>query len=374
MVEIPPGEKVNKHPKLLFYPRDNKGSGFYRMLLPASKLKDMGLTEVRIVQDWNDEDVKWADVVIFQRLVENEWIEIIERIKAEEKHVVYEIDDLLYGIPPSNEGAWTYWNPITYHTGRAFHIMKVCDAITVTTDRLAVEYAMINPKVHILPNYLDKDLWDNPKDWTLMDWNIYQKRKNDDIIRIGWAGAASHRIDLEMISKIITKLCEKHKNVHFVSMGFTPKGVFDMITPADHKCSHCGSGGQLEVVGGVDLLKYPGVLKSLALDIGIAPIVENSFNECKSDLKYKEYSALGIPTVASNIKPYSISLKHGSTGYLASSGQEWFNYLEMLILNRGLREEMGKKAYQFYRENTIDKHIHEWLDVYRRIANPRFNW
>jgi O-antigen biosynthesis protein len=374
MIELPPDPQPNMNPKLLFYPRDNKGSGFYRMLLPASKLKDMGLAEVKVAMEFKEDLVKWADVVIFQRLDEPEWYNIIEKMKADDKYVVYEIDDLLYGVDPKNESAWQYWNPATLHLGGALKIMSICNAMTTTTDRLAMEYLQVNPKISVLPNYLDKDLWDVPNGWSLEDWNLYYKKKNDDIIRMGWFGSASHQSDLEMVSNIITKICRDNPNVHFTVFGFTPKDVFGMIPLRDTKCSHCGGEGQLEFFDGVPILEYPAKMKSLALDIGIAPITETAFNECKSDLKFKEYSALGIPTVASNIKPYSVSIKNGVTGYLAGSGQEWYNYLELLIKDRGKREEMGKNAYQFYRENTIDKHIHKWLDIYRRIANPKFRW
>jgi glycosyltransferase involved in cell wall biosynthesis len=375
MIEGLPGDRpLNLKPRLLFMPRDNKGAGFYRMLLPASKLKDMGITETEVTYGWNDKLVDWADVIILQRPSETDFYGLIEETRGKGKKVIYEIDDLLYGVAPENAGAWEFWNPETGHLGRALKIMTMCNAITVTTERLAAEYALVNRNIHVLPNYLDKDQWEVPKNWTITDWNFYYRKKYDDIIRIGWAGSASHKVDLEMIAKVLVKIANKYPQVHFILMGFTPKDTFGMIPLRGTKCSHCGAEGQLEIEEGTDLLNYPNKLKSLAFDIGLAPIVENSFNECKSDIKLKEYGALGIPVVASGIKPYSPSLKHGVTGYLATNGKEWFDYLELLIQDRGKREEMGKSAYQFYQENTIDRHINEWLDVYRIVVNPHYPW
>ena len=358
---------------LLFQNRDNLGCGFYRMLLPASKIKDAGLANVQVNMAWDWEQVKWADVVIMQRASDPEAYELIDKAHAMNKKIVYEIDDLLYGVNPQTNG-WTGWNPISEQLGRALKIMGMCDAITVTTKRLANEYYLHNKNVKVLPNYLDADLWNQPSNWTPQDWDAFYKKKFDDTIRILWAGASSHKLDLELISDIMTRICEKHPNVQFILFGFRPQDVFPRIPLRNVPCPHCGAEGQLVLENGVPLLEYPSKLKSLAADIGIAPIIENSFSQGKSDLKLKEYAACGIPMVASNIKPYSESLKHDVFGYLATTGKEWYDYLEILIQNAELRQQMGKAARRWYQDNTIDKHIMEWINVYNELVFMKYQW
>lgn len=360
---------------LLWLPRDNKGCGFYRMLMPANWIMKKGLANVKISNGWNMEEVKWANVIIIQRPSDWQAYDAIEEAKSMGKKIVFEIDDLLQLVNPNNY-AYEYWTPIGANLGRSLNLMKLCNAVTTTTPRLANEYALFNRRMFVIPNYLDPDLWNQPKSWSTKEWNDYYKRKNDDIIRIGWTGAASHRQDLEMISGIITKLCKKYKNVQFSMLGFTPKEIFSTIPLREGTCPHCGAEGQLEADKGVPVLEYPDKLKSMAFDIGIAPIIETGFNECKSDLKLKEYAAIGVPVVASNIKPYSESLKDGvgKRGYLASNGKDWYNYLEMLILDKDLRERLGKNNRRWYEENTIDKHIYKWIEVYKELVDVKFNW
>lgn len=150
--------------------------------------------------------------------------------------------------------------------------------------------------------------------------------------------------------------------------------LFQEISSDTNLCTHCGHGGQLEKIDGIDLLYYPSKLKEGAFDMAIAPLAETSFNQGKSDLKIKEYAALGIPVVATNMKPYSESVKDGYTGFLASTAKEWYDSLELLIKDKELRERLGKNIYRWHRQNTIDKHIHEWMQFYGRVVSMKYKW
>ena len=55
---------------------------------------------------------------------------------------------------------------------------------------------------------------------------------------------------------------------------------------------------------GVAIEAYPAKLASLNLDLGLAPLEINLFNECKSNLRLLEYGACGIPVVCTDIRPY----------------------------------------------------------------------
>jgi len=358
--------------RLLFIPRDQKGCGFYRMMVPANEIKKQDLADVLLQFGWNWEAVNWAQIIIVQRPTDPRYYEWWEQAQTQGKKIIYELDDFVNAIGPTNP-AYSFWNPLGANFARAMKLIKRVDAMQVTTARLQKEYALYCPRIESLPNCLDSTIWDIPA-WTASKWDEFYKRKNDNIIRIGWTGAASHYEDLQLIEDVITKICQKYKNVHFCLMGYHGKDLFQKISLAKGSCPHCGQTGQLEKIPGIDLLYYPSKLRECAFDIGIAPLIETGFNQCKSDIKIKEYAAVGIPVIATRMKPYSESVKEGFTGFLASTAKEWFNALELLIKDEGLRKRLGKNNYRWYKQNTIDKHIHKWIEFYTRVASFRYKW
>jgi len=363
--------------RILFIPRDNAGCGFYRMMVPANELKKQDLADVRLRDVWTWEDVEWAHIVVVQRQSEQQAFESIEQAQAMGKKIVYEIDDLLQGVEPNNP-AFSYWSPMGPNLGRALNLMRKCNAMQVSTPRLRNEYSLWNKNISVLPNYLDKTVW-STDNWTDEEWKEFYERKNDDIIRIGWVGAHSHYYDLQVVEQIITKLCKKYTNVHFCLMGYWGESkqgpnLFRELVPSTTVCSHCQEGGQFEKIPGADLLYYPKKLRQAAFDIAIAPLIETGFNEAKSDVKIKEYAALGIPVVASGVGPYRESVQQGYTGFLASTGKDWFDALEKLIKDKELRLRLGKNNYEWYKRNTIDTHIHDWLNFYYRVVSYQRIW
>src|SRR3546814_14721972 len=53
--------------------------------------------------------------------------------------------------------------------------------------------------------------------------------------------------------------------------------------------------------------------RSIDYAVGVAPLSDTTFNRSKSDIKFLELAALGIPTIASDVAPYR-SIRHGETG------------------------------------------------------------
>ena len=363
--------------KLLFIPRDKHGCGFYRMLVPANEIKRQNLADVVVEYGWNWETVKWADIIIIQRMTDIEAFDAIDKAHSVGKRIIYELDDFIQSVSPSNP-SFSFWDLSGPNVARALKIMQRCDAVTVSTERLRNEYLLWNNNVGVLPNYLDKNIWNNPA-WKTKHWESYYKKKNDGIIRIGWSGAGSHYHDLQIVEEIMTKICKKYSNVNFLLFGYDGKStkgrdLFQSISSANTICPHCKKSGQLEKIPGIDLLYYPSKLKESAFDIAIAPLIETSFNEGKSDLKIKEYAALGIPVIASKVKPYSLSVKHDCTGFLASTGKEWFDSIELLIKDEELRKRLGKNNHEWYKQNTIDKNIHKWIEFYTRVCSFSLKW
>ena len=176
-------------------------------------------------------------------------------------------------------------------------------------------------------------------------------------IRLGWQGGNSHYHDLYMIAPAIKRILSKYDNTKFVFFGdLGLKGLFKDVDES-----------RIEWNNWVSNAAYPYKLATLNFDIGLCPIVDDKFNSCKSTLKYLEYSALKVPTIASNIPPYSLDITHNENGLL-SSEDNWFNAMEELVLDENKRNELAESAYCNVLENhNSDTKAYLWLDAYKSL-------
>jgi glycosyltransferase involved in cell wall biosynthesis len=77
-------------------------------------------------------------------------------------------------------------------------------------------------------------------------------------------------------------------------------------------------------------------------DIGLAPLPDNRFTRGKCSFKVLEYSAAGLPVVASPVGTNSDYVKDGVTGFLADGARQWTDRMMQLIQRPELRRKMGQ--------------------------------
>jgi GT2 family glycosyltransferase len=107
-------------------------------------------------------------------------------------------------------------------------------------------------------------------------------------------------------------------------------------------------------------------------DIFIAPLVDDLFNSCKSAIKFFEYSALGVPGVYSNVPSYSSVIKNGYDGFLASTPNEWLDFLGELIEDPEARIEIASNAQETIRKKwLLSKNAHLWLEAYQETLGEK---
>ena len=127
----------NRLARILIIPGDKKGCGFYRMMLPANTLIEQQLAEVNVSFLLSSEEMHWADLIVIQRPSSWDALEYVRAARSFGKKVVYELDDYLPGVIPTNPGI-KWWDLMTGTTGRTLEILQNCDAVTTTTQRLAL--------------------------------------------------------------------------------------------------------------------------------------------------------------------------------------------------------------------------------------------
>lgn len=355
----PTNAKFN--PKLktvLFVLRDTSGCGFYRCLQPALALRRRGLMNtITDIQNTTREHIMQADLVVIQSPGAITLMQALNFALEQKKPVLVEIDDFLHMVSPYNPG-YEAWRPETLYLHRFVEACKRAQGMTVSTPQLAREYGVFNKNIYVLPNYLDEN-----------KWTLNQTKQQDGVIRIGWAGGNAHIQDLEMLVPVITKIVKEYKGkVKFETMGLMKqelKAAFPLVEYHD-KCPSCGFQGECVTHSGEHLENYPLVLASHGWDIAIAPVVNNSFNNAKSDIKLKEYAAVGFPTIASKVTPYEEAKDLGCEILLAKNFEEWYNSIKTLIDNPEKRTAMVRHNNEWVKNQWIDENITKYFDVYSR--------
>ena len=94
----------------------------------------------------------------------------------------------------------------------------------------------------------------------------------------------------------------------------------------------------------VDFLKLQE--KMADVDVNLAPLLENDFTNCKSELKFFESAIVETPTLATPTFAFKNSIKHGETGFLCRAG-EWLPTLEKLYSDPSLRKKIALAAKDY---------------------------
>ena len=115
---------------------------------------------------------------------------------------------------------------------------------------------------------------------------------------------------------------------------------------------------------------YDWLGKNADWDIGIIPLVNTDFNKCKSELKYIEFSALGVPVVASDVNVYNESIENGVTGFLVNDEDEWVDRLSLLIEDPVLRNGIVNNAREDILNNySLQSRADQWDEIFKRLMD-----
>jgi glycosyltransferase involved in cell wall biosynthesis len=98
-------------------------------------------------------------------------------------------------------------------------------------------------------------------------------------------------------------------------------------------------------------------------DIGIVPLLPCGFNEGKSWLKALEYMTVGVPVVVTDLPEQRLLVTHGVNGFLAKTPEEMASFVQMLVNDPELRQDMARAAHKRAAELTIEKTSRCWEDA-----------
>ncbi len=264
-------------PVVLAHQADPWGCGNYRIIKPFAAMKEAGLVDGMLSEGLLqvvDLERYNPDSIVLQRQIGDERLEAMRRIKAFSRAFkVYELDDYLPNLPMKSVHREHMPKDILKSLRRGLGFV---DRFVVSTQPLAEAFAGLHDDIRVVENRLPLDWWGG----------LHGARRRGQKPRVGWAGGASHTGDLELLLDVVRELAGE---VEWVFFGMCPEKLQPYVK---------------EVHAGVDIDRYPAALAALNLDLAIAPVEQNLFNECKSNLRLLEYGACGFPVVCSDLVCY----------------------------------------------------------------------
>jgi glycosyltransferase involved in cell wall biosynthesis len=293
------------------------------------------------------ERVSLGDAVLIQRdfpRFTHQYQEIVARARAEGKPIIFEIDDLLLELPVDHPD-----RPIYYYTPALFPMLRAiveADAVTTSTPALLAYLRPFNDNTYLLPNFLDDRLW---------TFRTPVVKDRDDPVVLGYMGSTSHKPDLEQVVPVLLRLVDRYKEKIILRFwgGDPPLQMRHLQN--------------VEWIP-MSLPDYPKFVSEFSQqesDIFIAPLQDTFFNQCKSPLKFLEYSTMAVAGVYSNILPYQEVIIHAENGFLAGTANEWETCLRELIESPALRYSIGLKAQRSVQEKwRLSQNSNLWKDFY----------
>ncbi len=290
---------------------------YQRKALPATAL---GLIKSAVMRVSDLVIARKADVVLIQRESMLFGPPIIERLIARglKRPMVLDLDDATYVA---------YDSPTYGALGKLKWFSKTDDLIRWASlvtcgNRSIAEYATSKgTKARIVP--------------TVVDTEIFRPMERDgdrEVPVLGWIGTHSTFPYLESSFTVLSRIAQEHR----FSLKIVGAGRKDIAIP--------------KVV--VETLAWDldrEVRDFQSIDIGLYPIdtkLYGNWAQGKSGFKAVQYMAVGVPYVATPIGGSAEIGVADKTHLFASTHDEWYRNLKLLIADERLRKEMGAAGRQ----------------------------
>lgn len=407
--------------KVLVVPSDRTGVGYFRSTKPHISLETNYPDEFHVDIDYapqleNDEWLKQYDIIHYHRTLGpyEMMSNTLERIHNLGIITIMDLDD--------------YWSPGKHHPAyllikqsgmdkKILENIKLAQNVMTTTPVFADEIRRYNKNVYIMPNAIDpkeKQYKPNPE--------------SSDKVRIGWLGGSSHLEDLRLLEGMVGRLKGDNllDKVQFVLCGFDLRGMKTLINeqtgerkqvpikPMEsvwyqyekiftNNYSTISEGYKNHLLkftkgeyDGVENEPYRRVwtkpISTYAsnynlFDVSLAPLVDNTFNKVKSQLKVIEAGFHKKALIAQDFGPYQIDLKHvydkpkkgqpitmnedGNALLVPTSKnhKDWYRNVKKMILNPDLVTELSDRLHETVKDMySIDNVTSNRRDLYKKLV------
>lgn len=296
--------------------RGPTSSGFIRLIAPLSTDAARDSIEFCILDGPDDPRLHDCDAVVVQRVAVGDLgtaNALVRRLRARGQLLFVDNDDAFALLDSTHPEAEAYRDKDAVLR----HLLAAADQAWFSTPALCDAYRARNGEV--VANTLDPRLWRD-----------YRKPSRTlaagPCLQLLYMGTATHDADFALVLPALDRL-------HAAHPGRFALTVVGALRQAPQR-------PWLKLLSPpADRGDYPRFVRWLGeqgpFDIGLAPLADNRFNACKSDVKFLDYSALGLLSMLSDVPAYAGAAKQRGLAVLVPGGaDEWYRALEDVLLGK----------------------------------------
>jgi len=375
---------MKKRPlNVLFLPVDEGGCGWYRVRQWHEYFEGMDNVKSYIMNGKEEdplEVINNADVVV-ARIQDYEYVKEIKCNIDPLKPIVFDHDDNTMELLPTSEhykefGTQDAWVKVgeevkpVWVTGvtegfnrhknligqfNMLYLVGSADLITTPVQKLTkfyMQYASQDAKGAVVPNSINFSMYP--------EGEFIPKDKKKGEIRLGWQGGVSHLGDWQEISKELGEVLEDYPEVTLHILGSYYKNQFKEFKD------------RITYYPWTPWKGYTYRIKTMGLDGAIIPLEDKPFNEYKSEVKFTEFSQLGVPCLVKGMLPYSDVCFGGKNCFTYKSKSDFKERLVKMIEDIKAGGKTSKKyvkeAQKWIREERDAKvNAENLVELYKTI-------
>lgn len=337
------------------------GSRFHRVELPLSYLrgKEIEINGEKVViqvdfiskertkYGFTPEEMENYDIVYFNwAIVNNEaWMGVhAEKFGTK---IIQDVDD--YWVYPDN-----HIQKKVENSNKVARQIANADVVVCSTERLASHIGQFTDIVSVSPNFLP--IGEGQFSSKEGDKNTSGK------MRIGICGSISHINDWMSIKSIIRKIANDsyiHKNAEFVICGAVEGSkMWNKVI----NLFKCNPAMNVRVNYAKDVSDYMSLYDDI--DVLLAPLEDNEFNACKSNLKIAEAMCKGIPVIGSPL----FAQNELSAYCAAMKPLDYYNWVKYFLKEKNWVEKGKELANDNIKSNDFPTRIENLTKLVKALA------
>jgi glycosyltransferase involved in cell wall biosynthesis len=288
---------------------------------------------------WFHRQLRQADAVIVQRRLVPAWE--LRLLRRSVKRLIYDFDDAVFQRDsyspggPTSPGRWAGFS----------RMVRTADFVVAGNPYLAERASELGgpANIEIVPTCVD------PRRYPLA-----RHQRAGSGLQLAWIGSSSTMQGLELSRSLwdyigqrlpdvaLKLICDRPVSLRYLPVHFRP-------------WSEPEEGAELA-----------------GADIGVSWLPDDAWSRGKCGLKVLQYMAAGLPVVANPVGVQAQMVRHGVTGFLAETPEEWCTAIQRLAANPELRRSLGRAGREVLENDySVAAGAARWQTLLDRLVAAR---